>query len=92
MGWEIRRKGDVWERVPHDDVICEWEIAREGSEETQKVEVIFSRTAWDGPGDNTTLLDAKASEGRSVVQEFLREDDPPTMIQVNTLGIRALDK
>lgn len=91
MRWEIRKKGDVWHSVPHDHQVCEWEIVRQGREETRKVEVQISRTAWEGPGDNTSLLDARKTDGRTVVEEFLDDDDPPTMIEVTIYGFRPLD-
>jgi hypothetical protein len=65
-----------------------WEIARDN--QTGRIVVYISGTAMASTkGLPAEVVEAKSTDGRSVVLRYLRENEPPREVEVSTAGIAS---
>jgi hypothetical protein len=64
-----------------------WEIERDG--ERRRIEVMLTMPSVASANPLPEVRDARATKGRSALERYLADDDPPRQILVSTSGISA---
>lgn len=95
MAWEISGQIGPHTEPGYDGHGWLWELTQE-DREARRVFVQVSGSAWavheaGGAGLSSDTREAIATEGRSMVEQVLADDEPPRMIGCSTDGCRAMN-